>query len=76
MAISRIIFENQGVFLKIRGPRLDVGQVQGVLCKVSRIFPAGDLFSNEISGGLGPGRVDWAVRLRSTVGQGGAEKRA
>jgi hypothetical protein len=55
-AISGIIFENQVVFLKIRGPRLDFGQVQGVLCKVPWIFPARDLFSNEKAGGPGPRR--------------------
>jgi hypothetical protein len=37
-AVSGIIFENQGVFLKICGPRLDFGQVQGVLRKVLGIY--------------------------------------
>jgi hypothetical protein len=75
-AIFGIIFKNQGVFLKIWGPLLDFGQVHVVLYKVSEIFPARDLFSNEKFGGPGPRRLDQAVRLGSTVDRGGADKRA
>jgi hypothetical protein len=37
-------FKKLGVLLKIDGSRLDFGQVQGVLCNVLGIFPAGDFF--------------------------------
>jgi hypothetical protein len=43
---------------------------------VSGIFPAGDLFSNEKSSGLGPRCVDRAAWLKSIVDRGSADKRA
>jgi hypothetical protein len=62
--------------MKICRPRLDFGQVQGVLCKVPGIFLAGDLFSNEKFDGPGPWRLDRAARLGSTVDRGGVDNKA
>jgi hypothetical protein len=37
-AIFEIIFENQGVFMKINGLRLDYKETKGPLCKMVKIF--------------------------------------
>jgi hypothetical protein len=46
-AISRIIFENQRVFLKIHGPRLDFTEGQGLTAKLVGIFRRGIIFQWE-----------------------------
>jgi hypothetical protein len=66
--ISRIIFENTRVFLKIHGPRLDFTESQGVISKYSRDFSGVELFFNRTFGEHGPPSVDRAARTR---GHGG-----
>jgi hypothetical protein len=48
-AIFGIIFENQGVFIKICGPRIDFTERQGANCKMVGIFPPRIYFSIENS---------------------------
>jgi hypothetical protein len=57
-AISGIIFENQGAFLKIRGPRLGFIEGQGANCKISGDFLARIYFSKGKQGGLSPPFMD------------------
>jgi hypothetical protein len=72
-AISRFIFENQGVFLKIRGSRLHFTEGQGLIAKLVGIFRRGIIFQWEKHGGLDPpfmdhwghrSMVDWAMVSR------------
>jgi hypothetical protein len=53
-AISGIIFENSRGFLEIYGLRVNIEQVQGLLCKVARIFGFLNYFPMGKGGGLGP----------------------
>jgi hypothetical protein len=56
--VSEIVFENQSVFLKIRGPRLDFTEGLGLTAKSVGIFLRGFIFSMRKYGRLGPPSMD------------------
>jgi hypothetical protein len=53
-AISRIIFKNPRGFMEICGLWVNIEQVEGLLCKVARIFGFWNYFPKGKGGGLGP----------------------
>jgi hypothetical protein len=53
-AISGIIFENLRGFSEIYGLQVNIELVQGLLCKVARIFGFWNYFPMGKGGGLGP----------------------
>jgi hypothetical protein len=62
--ISGIIFKNSRGFLEICGLRVNFKQVQGLLCKVARIFGFWNYFPTGKGGGLSP----WVGGLRGVAG--------
>jgi hypothetical protein len=53
-AISGIIFKNPRGFMEICGLWVNIEQVEGLLCKVARIFGFWNYFPKGKGGGLGP----------------------